>query len=127
MQKKRKQIRNIALCVPQPLVEHKDSEEGLVTLLVPRFRAKSMQWLQARMKSPFLKVRLDEIGSAAWKLMDNKKTIVDIGVELEKQLGEKVQPVHERLGLFFGSLKKNSFVTWEYVESSSNGFPLEPK
>jgi hypothetical protein len=127
--KKHKQVRNIALCVPQPLVGHEETEEGKVKLLVPRFRGRMMQWLQKRLKNPYLKVSLDEIGSTAWKLMNGSRNIVAIGEELEKALGEKVQPVHERLGLFFGSLKKNRFVDWEYVVApgTEDDSAIEPK
>ena len=129
MPKKHKQVRNIALCVPHAVVGHEESEEGQVKLLVPRFRGRMMQWLQKRLKNPYLKVSLDEIGSTAWKFMDGNKKIIQIGEELEKTLGEKVQPVHERLGLFFGSLKKNRFVDWEYVEApgQEDDSAIEPK
>lgn len=118
--------RNIAHCIPCKLVEHETDEGGVVTLLLPRFRAKWMQWLQRGLKSPHIKVKLDEIGSAAWLLIDGKRTVLEIGQEMDTKLGEKIQPVNERLGLFLSALKKNKFVEWHYVEGSSNT-PVEPR
>jgi hypothetical protein len=116
--KKPEAARNIALCVPQPLLKHEVTEEGQVKLLLPRFRAPWMQWLQKRLKKrPYIRLKLDEIGSAVWKLMDGQKTVHEIGNLLEQELGEKVQPVHQRLGFFLGMLKRNKFVTWEHVEA----------
>lgn len=110
-------MRNIARCVPQPLLGHEVTEEGQVKLLLPRFRVPWMAWLQKRLKRPYIRLKLDEIGSAVWQLIDGRRTVQEIGEALEAQLGERVQPVHQRLGFFLGMLKRNKFVTWEHVDA----------
>lgn len=110
---KSKAPRNIALCVPAALIDHTVDDEGNLFLLVPRFRASWMQWLQKRLKKPHIKVKLDEIGAAVWLLMDRRRTVHEIGRELEKQFGQKIQPLEQRLGLFMGALRKNRFVALE--------------
>lgn len=85
-----------------------------------------MQWLQSRLKKPFIKVNLDEIGSAVWLLIDGHRKVFEIGHEMEVRFGEKIQPVNERLGLFLGNLKKNKFITWEYAEEEQAG-SVEPR
>lgn len=107
------QQKNIAHCVPVRLVEHEEGDDGSVRLLVPRFRARWLQWLQRRLKNKYIKVSLDEIGSFAWKQMDGQRTMGEISRLMEEKLGEKVKPAGQRLGMFLGMLRRNKFVTWE--------------
>lgn len=120
--------------MPRPLVGHEvDEESGIVKLLVPRFRAGWMQWLQKRLKSPHIRVGLDEIGSAAWLLIDGHRTVLRIGEEMVRQFGEKIEPVNERLGLFFGTLRRNKFIEWDdsaitpAPEVQPESKPIEPR
>ena len=128
----RQAARNIAQCIPRPLVGHELNDEGLVNLLVPRFRARWLNWLQSRLKKPYIKVKLDEIGSAAWLLIDGKNTIEKLGSALEEKFGEKIHPTGERLSLFLGMLKRNKFATWEDVEvqpapKPGDSSPIKPR
>jgi hypothetical protein len=109
-QGRRSKVRNIAYCVPRTCVGCEVDGAGVVKLLVPRFRARWMQWLQKRLRKPHIRVALDEIGSAVWQLIDGRRTVVEIGEELERRFGEKLHPTHERLGMYFGILRRNRFV-----------------
>jgi hypothetical protein len=118
---RRSKARNIAFCIPRACVGHEADEAGTVKLLVPRFRAGWMQWLQKRLRKPHIRVSLDEIGSAVWGLIDGRRTVVEIGEELERRFGERIRPTHERLGFFFGMLRRNKL-----VELDEPGAPPEP-
>jgi hypothetical protein len=118
---RRSKTRNIAFCVPRARVGHEADEGGNVRLLVPRFRARWMQWLQKRLRKPHIRVSLDEIGSVVWGLIDGRRTVVEIGEELERRFGERIRPTNERLGFFFGMLRRNKF-----VELDERGAPPEP-
>jgi hypothetical protein len=128
---KKKERRNIAHCVPQPVVEHEEAEDGIVKLLVPRFRARWMHWLQKRLKNPHMRVRLDDIGSAVWKLIDGRRTVTEIGIVMSEQFGEKIEPVEHRLGVFFGMLRRNNLVEWDesqvVVHFPEDTNPVEPR
>ncbi len=113
MRRRRRQPRNIAGFVPRALVGHETVEDGGVVLLVPRFRARWTQWLQTRLKSPYIRVALDETGSAVWLLIDSRRTVLEIGEALEKKLGEKTHTSAQRLGLFLGMLRRNKFIALE--------------
>jgi len=104
--------RNIAHVIPERLVESETGENGSIKLLIPRFRASWLQWMQRRLKSPYIKVTLDEIGSCAWRHIDGKRSLAEIGNAMREELGEKVEPVGERLGMFMGLLKRNKFATY---------------
>lgn len=135
MAQRKRQTRNIANCVPRPLVGHEvDEESGIVKLLVPRFKARWMQWVQKRLKNPYIRVGLDEVGSATWQLIDGKRTVLQIGEVMVEKFGEeKMKPVNERLGLFFGTLRRNKFVEWDDAaatpppEVQPEEKPIEPR
>lgn len=95
-------------------------------LLVPRFRVGWMQWFQKRLTKPHFKVKLDKIGSEVWLLCDGRRTVAEIGMELERRLGEEVHPLNERLGMFLGILGRNKFITLREPDEQS-AEPLMPR
>jgi hypothetical protein len=123
--------RNIAHYIPVAQVEHEVDEEGLVKLLTPRFQASWMQWLQKRLKRPYLKVKLDDVGSKTWLLIDGKRTVHEIGQKLLEVFDERIEPVPQRLGLFFGHLRRYKFVDLQErasgVPPSQDKSPIEPR
>lgn len=102
---------NIYDIVPTPLVKSKTTEEGKIVLLKPKFKnSLFVKYLMPKMKHPYYKINLDEIGSAAWKQIDGTKNAGEIGEELEKEFGSKIHPVFERLGKFLFMLKRGHLV-----------------
>lgn len=57
-------------------------------------------------------VHLDEMGSFLWPLLDGTKTIIDLGVDVEKEFGDKAQPLYPRLAKFFQILESYKFINW---------------
>ncbi|MBQ9699966.1 MAG: PqqD family protein [Lachnospiraceae bacterium] len=57
-------------------------------------------------------VHLEEMGSFIWPLLDGQKTILELGEEVEKEFGEKAQPLYERLAKYFQILESYGFVEW---------------
>ena len=89
-----------------------ETKENLVTLLVPRFKTKLGKklfgWLN---KDEFIRVKLDQIGSSTWNLIDGQKTVMQIAEELVVMFGESKMNGHlERTGLFFNTLSANGLV-----------------
>jgi len=115
--------RNIAFCVPRPRVGQEVAEDGTVWLLVPRFRSRWMQWLQKRLRKPHIKVKLDELGSAVWRLIDERRTVHEIGRELEARFGERIAPLEQRLGTFLGMLRRTELLELPAAEAQQ---PTEP-
>lgn len=107
-----------------PVVKYKHStgSEGLVDVLVPRFKNKLMQRLIPKSRSPYIKANLDEIGSQVWKHIDGKRQAGEIAKLLDEKLGEKIAPVHNRLTLFIQQLHNNGFIYFkELSQGKSNG------
>ncbi len=85
----------------------------LAVILIPKFGNHFFgKWLITKMKSPNFRLKLDEVGSFVWKHCDGSTTVKDIGQGLAAEFGEKVDPVYDRLNLFFASLNKNKSITW---------------
>jgi len=102
---------NLWELIPVRKFEFEKSENELVTILIPKFTNKFLvQYLMPRLKYQFIKIKLDEIGSAVWNEIDGKKKVGEIADILEKKFGEKIQPIEERLSKFFTQLKLHQFI-----------------
>lgn len=97
--------------VPRPLVTHEIINENKVVLLKPKF---GNSWLRKhlipKMKHPYFRITLDELGSCFWQKMDGKRNAMQIAELMEAELGEKIHPTHERLGIFLRMLKNGKFI-----------------
>lgn len=114
----RKEENNNSLfnAIPEKVINwEKNGENNLAVLLVPRFRKGPLKkWLQPKLKEPYMKVKLDEIGTFIWERCDRKNTIQDIAKSLENEFGDRIKPVEPRLRQFFTTLYKSQFVRyWE--------------
>ena len=56
-------------------------------------------------------IHLEEFGSFIWPLIDGKKTIFEIGKDVEEHFGEKANPLYERISKYFAMLERYEFVT----------------
>jgi hypothetical protein len=104
---------HMADIVPVRNVEYKHEEDNTITLLKPKFSGKfGMKYITPRMKYPHYHIHLDAIGSTVWKAIDGKLTALEIGEKIKNQMGEKIEPVYERLGMFLAKMKNENFIKW---------------
>ena len=87
-----------------------ENEDGLVTLNIENkgFFNRIAQKIFKRPKVSH--IHLDKYGSFVWKQIDEKKTIIDIGNDVDAHFGEKSHPLYERLARFFQILHSYGFV-----------------
>ena len=71
------------------------------------------KYLLPYFKKQYFDVKLDEFGSFVWLQIDGKKNVYQIARELEKEFGEKVHPVYERLSKFIKQLHQQRFVLYK--------------
>lgn len=117
LRKKKNLEVNLLDLIPRQMVEYEVDDTKLVTLLAPRFKNKLLKkWLKPRMKQPYLKVKLDEIGSAVWLLCDGQRNVKEITTVLREQFQEKIEPCYERLGVFFQQLEQTGLICYENLE-----------
>ena len=108
---------NLLELVPQRTAEHETDDAGIITVLMPRFRNRLMKRLfEPRHKSPFIKIKLDDIGSEVWLLCDGKRTVGQIAELAKEKFQERIEPRYERLGVFFRQLERAHFIAYVNLE-----------
>lgn len=100
-----------------------DGPEGGAVLLVPRFRSGPLaRWIQPRLRRPYVRVKLDEIGSFAWRMIDGRTPFSAIVESMRGHFGERVEPADDRLKKFMTILHRSKFVRLEApVEDCAGG------
>ncbi|UCD24403.1 MAG: PqqD family protein [Gemmatimonadota bacterium] len=58
------------------------------------------------------RLRLDEMGSAGWRLLDGERTVGEIAGQLREQFGEGVEPAEERFGHLVRVLRREDLVVY---------------
>ena len=93
-------VEGMLAMTPVRMVPFETREEGLVTLLRPKFVSPWLTWLQPFLSKPVFRVKLDEIGSFIWLQADGVRTVGEVCDLLNATFGARVEPVQER-GLTF--------------------------
>ena len=97
--------------VAERTVVWEDGRDGTAVLLVPRFRkGRLARWIMPKLSRPHMRVKLDEVGSFAWRLMDGATPFTEIAQAMQERFGDRVAPAQERLMKFFTVLYKDQFV-----------------
>jgi len=108
---------NLLELVPRRLIEHELGDDKLVILHAPRFKAKWLRKLfEPRLKQPFLKVNLDEIGTEVWLNIDGVRDIKEIADMMKEKFKDKIEPCYDRLGLFMAQLERSRFICYTNIE-----------
>ena len=58
------------------------------------------------------KVRLDDVGSFAWKLFDGRRSVSEVAARLAVEFGERVAPAEERLGELVRMLHRGGMLSY---------------
>lgn len=91
----------------------KKDENGIVTLEIENTGVFNRIFQKLLKKPKISYIHLDETGSFIWPLIDGEKDIIALGEYMEKEFGEKAQPLYERLAKFFQILESYNFITWK--------------
>lgn len=106
---------------PFRLHEHIEKPDGLIDVLVPKFKNNFLVKITARIKDPYIKANLDEFGSETWRMLDGLTKVEHIAVMLTDKFGESVQPVNERLTKFLTQLYTYGFISFNELKGNDNG------
>ena len=80
-------------------------------------------WLSSKTSSR--RVRLDEVGSLAWNLLDGERTVGEVAAVLRERFGDRVEPAEERLGTLVRSLHRGGLVGYAGYDEAPE--PSEPR
>jgi hypothetical protein len=96
-----------------PLIsEHITTEkEGELSVIAfPRFRSRFMQqYFVPKNKSAFIRIRLEEHGTAVWDLIDGKRTVGEITTALTAHFNQE-ENYEYRITAYFSQLQKQGFI-----------------
>ena len=94
-------------------IEYKVVENRIVTILEKQDHKIQRFFRKLKFKIPLYKeIDFDEISSEVFLQIDGDKTVKEIGDNLEKKYGEKVNPLYERLLIFLNHI----YINCEYIE-----------
>ncbi|MCD6515871.1 MAG: PqqD family protein [Candidatus Aminicenantes bacterium] len=113
MEKENKEA-NLLELIPVRNIKWTADGQGKVILLKPKFKNKfCVKHILPRMKRPFYKVKLDEMGSFFWKNCDGEKNVREIARLHREKFGDDAEPVLDRICLFLQGLDRNHFITFK--------------
>ncbi|MGB6850125.1 MAG: PqqD family protein, partial [Thermoanaerobaculia bacterium] len=75
-----------------------------------RFPRILLEWLSHLMAVKSL--RLDEVGSFAWQLLDGEHTVGQVAVAVRERFGDAVEPAEERLGHLVRLLRQEGLLAY---------------
>lgn len=89
-------------------LDYELSEDNIVTIIEKQDHKIQKLFRKFKFKIPeYKKTSLDEYGSYVFLQIDGRKTVRDIGMDLEVKYGEKAHPLYERLLLFLNHIEVN--------------------
>ena len=108
---------NLLELIPSRQAKWEADEDGIVTIFKPKVTNRLVKKLiEPRLKSRFIKIKLDELGSAVWALCDGERPVREMIEALRERFGESIEPCEERLSLFMAMLEGEEFVCFENYE-----------
>lgn len=108
---------------PVRVHDHEIRDDGRVNILLPRFKNEiARRMFKPPKKSDYIPIKLDEIGSAIWLLIDGKIRVLEICEKMKMQYPDKMQPIDEtetRVTQFLSLLYQQRYISFlEIMESS---------
>ena len=94
-------------------INWKTEDDGKVTLEIEN-KGIFNTIAQKLFKKPRISyIHLDETGSFIWPLIDGEKDLVKLGELLKAKMGEKAEPLYERIAKFFQILESYRFISFK--------------
>lgn len=91
-----------------------DEKDGRVVVNRPRPTTRGLRGL-ADLISYWLsvpRIRLDEVGSVTWLLLDGRRTVGEVAQQVRERFGDALEPVEERTGIFVRTLRYQGFLAY---------------
>lgn len=92
------------------------NEEGIVTLIVPKFKNEKFNKWFLNHRKRFFRISLDEVGSVVWQQIEGDRKVYEICNKASEILGEKVQPADQRVTKFLTMLYDARYISFKEIE-----------
>jgi hypothetical protein len=104
---------------PVRIFEHELREENKVNILLPRFRNEiARRMLKPPKKSNYIPIKLDEVGSAIWLMIDGQIRVIEICEKMKALFPDKMQPPEEtekRVTQFLSLLYQQRYISFREI------------
>jgi len=101
---------------PLALFGHELDTQGNVVILIPRFQGFLFsRILQPRLKNPYIKLELDDLGTATWLMLNGKTSVRNICSTLRQQKGSAAEPVEDRVTRFLSQLYAQKLIVFTEI------------
>lgn len=111
---------NFLEMVPVQKRAYEIQEAGRVALLIPKFRNEAFaDLLVPKNKSRYITIRLDEMGSATWQLIDAQKNVQQICEELynsQNQAFKDMEDTVNRVTRYLTMLYEQKYISFSVLE-----------
>lgn len=87
------------------------TEEGQVQIIIKRDKLLDRLVRKFAKTPEYMYIDLDDVGGFIWNLIDGYRTIGDIGIELQEEYGDLVEPLYERLSMYITILRNNKWIS----------------
>ena len=118
-----KEINSLDL-TPVRKMEFDKKDDGKVDILLPRFKNPVMKRaLQPRRKEEYIRIHLDDLGSAIWLQIDGKMNVHELCIQLQSLYPEKLNPpeeTEERVAKFLSLLYQERYLTFCEITTEKN-------
>jgi hypothetical protein len=102
--------------IPIRKCDFNTNEDGEVTLIVPKFKNEKFNKWFLNHRKRFFRISLDEVGSVVWQQIDGQCKVYEICNKAAEVLGEKVQPVDQRVTKFLTMLYDARYISFKEIE-----------
>lgn len=117
-EKNKKEEINYLELTPVKLKQSITLETGKEAIVVPKFTSKlALKLLKPFIKKDSFQIKLDDFGSAVWRLLDGQKTVQTIADELRNIYGSSIEPAEGRLTHFLTTLYRNEIISFNELNS----------
>jgi hypothetical protein len=107
--------------IPYRIHKEEIDENGLVTVLIPKFKRKfANNILTGIGKQHEIRIKLDEFGSEVWLLLNGRQNVSNITNILINKFGERIQPAEERLTKFLTNLYVQGFISFNEIKAKGD-------
>lgn len=108
---------NLLELTPFRSVSFETSEDGKVTLLIPKFKNRfAVKYFEPLLAKKHFKLKLDAYGSFVWSRIDGNTTVMAIANAMKEHFGDSVEPVYDRVGKFIHMLQREKFISLNHPQ-----------
>jgi hypothetical protein len=102
--------------------EYETAENGIVTLIVPKFKNLKLNDFLFHPHKRFFRISLDQLGSAVWTQIDGRTKVAEICKKALEICGEHINPVEQRVTKFLTTLYEARYITFVEIEKEENKY-----